>query len=178
MWLLLFALMASAPLKAPGLHSPMPGGTLAGYPGDTGLDIGGHFLSVHAIASGTLEYSERGHTLWTRAPDTPHSVRLRLDEPIPWTDRRDPKRPRQRAVTHVYYTHMSTLRFAVTEGSAASVHVSAGELLGRSGIGNGVPHLHIGLLLDGDVSQSSWEFILREGEVRAVLGSYRNGARL
>jgi hypothetical protein len=38
-----------------------------------------------------------------------------------------------------------------------------------------VPHLHLGLLLDGNVEQDSWHFLLREAEVRRVLGGYRHG---
>jgi hypothetical protein len=52
--------------------------------------------------------------------------------------------------------------------------VAAGERIGTSGIGNGVPHLHLGMLLDGNVEQDTWDAILREDEVRAVLGGYRN----
>ena len=47
--------------------------------------------------------------------------------------------------------------------------------LGTSGTARGVPHLHLGLLLDNEVEQDDWTFILREGEVRAVLGGYKNG---
>lgn len=160
-----------SPIRSPALrdahlHSPMPGGGLGGWYGDTGLDIAGNFLPVYAIAAGTLDYSERGHTRWTSGRDTPFSVRLCLDQPIPWGTQR---------VTHVYYTHMSSLEVTQAEGATERRHVEAGERLGVSGIGNGTPHLHLGLLLDGQVEQDSWEFILREGDVRKVLGGYRNG---
>lgn len=147
----------------------MPGGHFAGYNGDTGLDIAGDHLDVFAIASGTLDYSERGHTLWTRGRDTPLSVRLALDEPIPWGDH---------VITHVYYTHLSSLETLQAEGATPRKHVDAGERIGVSGIGNGVPHLHLGLLLDRQVEQDSWTFILREGQIRKALGNYKNGALL
>ena len=147
------------------LHSPIPGGTLGGWDGDTGLDIAGDRLEVFAIAAGTLDYSEHGHTLWTRGRDTAFSVRLALDEPIPWGEHR---------VTHVYYTHLSRLETVQAEGASPRKHVEGGERIAVSGIGNGVPHLHLGLLLDGEVEQDSWAFILREGEVRKVLGNARN----
>ncbi|GAC1573183.1 MAG: hypothetical protein NVS3B20_24320 [Polyangiales bacterium] len=57
-------------------------------------------------------------------------------------------------------------------------HVVGGEILGTSGVARGVPHLHLGFLLDAQVEQDDWTFILREDEVRAVLGGYRNGERL
>lgn len=57
-------------------------------------------------------------------------------------------------------------------------HVAAGERLGTSGIANGSWHLHLGLLLDGEVEQDDWAYILREDEIRAVLGGYKNGQRL
>jgi murein DD-endopeptidase MepM/ murein hydrolase activator NlpD len=153
-------------LRNPNLRSPMPGGSFGGYYGDTGLDILGRFLPVYAVASGTLEYSERGHTLWTGRGDTPLSIRLRLDEPIPIG---------RHAVTHVYYTHLSAVVTTQAESSAEKKHVAAGERIATSGIGNGVPHLHLGLLLDDQVEQDSWEFILREDAVRKVMGGYRTG---
>ncbi len=159
----------SPPLRNPRLHSPLPSGVLAGYGGDTGLDIGGHELPVHAIASGTLDYSERGHTLWTGPRDTPYSVRLALDLPLPWG---------KKQVTHVYFTHLSRLLFDQAEGAPVRRRVEAGERLGTSGIANGVPHLHIGLLCNGRVEQDSWEFILREHDIRQLFGGYRNGERL
>ncbi len=156
-------------LRNAGLRSPMPGGSIGGWYGDTGVDISGRFLPVHAIASGVLEYSERGHTLWTGKGDTPLSIRLRLDAPLPFGARR---------VTHVYYTHLSAVVTEQPESSVTKKHVVAGERIGTSGIGNGVPHLHLGLLLDDQVEQDSWEFILREDAVRKVMGGYRNGELL
>jgi murein DD-endopeptidase MepM/ murein hydrolase activator NlpD len=78
----------------------------------------------------------------------------------------------------VYYTHLSKVETAQAEGSATRKHVEAGERIAISGIGNGTPHLHFGLLLDNQVEQDSWTFILREHEVRKVLGNYKNGVRL
>lgn len=158
----------SAPLRNAALRSPMPGGFVGGWYGDTGLDIAGNHLDVFAIAAGTLDYSERGHTHWTRGKDTPYSVRIALDEPIAWGNRR---------ITHVFYTHLSKLETEQSEGAKTRKHVEAGERIGVSGIGNGVPHLHLGLLLDGQVEQDSWEFILREGDVRKVFG-VANGTKL
>lgn len=141
-------------------------GEEAGVGGDTGLDISGSPRPVYALAAGILDYSERGHTLWTGPRDTPFCVRLALDEPIPWRGRR---------ITHIYYAHLSAVDTVQAEGAAERRHVAAGERLGTSGMARGVPHLHIGLLLDGNVEQDSWDFLLREGEVRRVLGGYRNG---
>jgi len=157
----------SPALKNPKLHSPMPGGFLGGWAGDTGIDIAGNRLPVYAIGAGTLDYSEWGHTLWTRKPDTPYSVRLKLDEPIPWGE--------GRAITHVYYTHLSKVMTEQAEDAGTRKHVVAGEQIGVSGIGNGTPHLHLGLLLDNQVEQDSWTYILREGDIRKVMGGYKNG---
>ena len=150
----------------------MPRGSLGGWPGDTGLDIAGDHLEVFALAAGTLDYSEWGHTRWTTGKDTAFSVRLALDEPLPWGE------GGARRITHAYYTHMAKVDTVQTEGGATRKHVVAGERLGVSGIGNGTPHLHLGLLLDGQVEQDSWTYILRENEVRKVFGDYKNGARL
>ena len=162
----------AARLKNATLASPMPRGNLGGWPGDTGLDIAGDHLEVFALAAGTLDYSEWGHTRWTTGKDTAYSVRLALDEPIPWGDHGEHR------ITHVYYTHLSRVDTAQREGSETRKHIATGERIGVSGIGNGTPHLHLGLLLDNQVEQDSWTFILREHEVRRVLGNYKNGARL
>ena len=172
-------LLAGAPpdsrstrLKNAALASPMPGGFLGGWGGDTGLDIAGDHLPVFAIAAGSLDYSEWGHTRWTTGRDTAFSVRLRLDEPIPWGE------SGERKITHVYYTHLSKVETTQAEGAITRKHVDAGERIAISGIGNGTPHLHFGLLLDNQVEQDSWTYILREHEVRKVLGNYKNGVRL
>ena len=96
-------------------------------------------------------------------------VRLRLDAPIPVGAHR---------VTHVYYTHLSDLVTEQAESSATKKHVVAGERIATSGIGNGVAHLHLGLLLDDQVEQDSWTFILREDAIRKIMGGYRNGEPL
>jgi murein DD-endopeptidase MepM/ murein hydrolase activator NlpD len=156
-------------LRDARFRDPMPGGVLGGYAGDTGLDVGGKQLPVYAIAAGTVDYAEWGHTRWTGARDTAFCVRIALDEPVPWRGHR---------ITHVYYAHMSALDFTQPEGALPHRHVVAGDRLGTSGVANGSWHLHLGLLLDGHVEQDDWEYILREQEVRAVLGGYRNGERL
>lgn len=151
-----------------GFYNPMPGGVFAGYRADTGLDIAGSPRPVYAIQSGTLDYSEPGHTLWTGPKDTANCVRFALDTPIAWKGRK---------ITHVYYAHLSALEYHQAEGSKERRHIEGGELLGRSGIANHSPHLHIGLLLDGEVEQY-WGTFLLEDEVRKVLGGYRNGTTL
>jgi murein DD-endopeptidase MepM/ murein hydrolase activator NlpD len=158
----------SQPLRS-GFYNPMPGGVMAGYQADTGLDIAGSPRPVYAIAAGTLDYSEPGHTLWTGPSDTPNCVRFELDTPIPH---------KGRMVTHVYYAHLSKLETLQHEGDPERRHVEAGEVLGWSGVARHSPHLHIGLLLDGDVSQRYWGTFLLADEIRAVLGGYKNGDRL
>jgi hypothetical protein len=152
-----------------GLHSPMPGGRLAGYHGDTGLDIGGRFLPVYALAAGTLDYAERGHTRWRGRRDTDWTVRLKLDQPIAYKGRQ---------VTHLYSAHLSAVAHHQPEGAPVRRRVAAGERLGTSGLANGSPHLHLGLILDGRVDQEYYADVLREWQVRELLGGYRNGALL
>lgn len=159
----------SGPLRSPKLRNPMPGGVFAGYVGDTGLDLVGAPRTVYAIAAATVDYAEKGHTRWTGPKDSPYCVRLTLDEPITWKGRR---------ITHAYYAHLSAVAFEQSESAKSKRHVEPGEALGTSGVARGVPHLHLGLLLDGEVEQDDWAFILREGEVRAVLGGYGNGETL
>jgi murein DD-endopeptidase MepM/ murein hydrolase activator NlpD len=153
----------------PPFHSPMPGGVVGGYAGDTGLDIGGKQLAVYAIAAGTVDYAEWGHTRWLGPKDTSYCVRITLDHPVVLGDH---------SITHAYYAHLSALEFAQAEGAVAKHHVSGGDKLGTSGIANGSWHLHLGLLLDGHVDQDDWTFILTEAQVRAALGGYKNGQRI
>jgi hypothetical protein len=101
--------------------------------------------------------------------DTAFCARLALDEPVPW---------RGHLITHVYYAHMSALSIEQPEIAQKHRHVDAGEQLGTSGIANGAWHLHLGMLLDHQVEQDDWTFILREDEVREVLGGYANGRRI
>src|SRR5262249_49527494 len=127
-----------SPQLPSGFYNPMPGGVFAGYQADTGLDIAGVRRPVYALAAGTLNYSEEGHTLWTGPHDTANCVRFELDTPIPWKGRR---------ITHVYYAHLAQLESVQHEGETPRRHVDGGELLGVSGVARGSPHLHIGLLL-------------------------------
>lgn len=143
-----------------GLVSPMPGAFVAGYPADTGLDLAGIRLPVYAIASGTVDYAERGHSAWSSPRDSPFAVRIELDDPIPH---------RGRLVTHVWYAHLEDVAFEQAEGASPRRRVEAGERLGTSGVARGAWHLHLGLLLDGDVSQA-WGTFLPEDAVREVLG--------
>jgi hypothetical protein len=172
-WLALDPPPVSSLLRNPAFHDPLPGGVFGGYAADTGLDIGGKKLPVFALAAGTLEYAEWGHTRWIGPRDTSFCARLALDAPVPWRGHR---------ITHVYYAHMSAVERVVreggTDGGAEHPHLAAGERIGTSGIANGVWHLHLGLLLDGRVEQDDWDTILSEDEVRAVLGGYRNGEKI
>lgn len=157
-------------LRAAHLRSPIPGAVFAGYAGDTGLDLVTKPRTVHALAAASVDYAEKGHTRWVGPHDTPYCVRLTLDTPVPWKN--------GRKITHVYYAHLSAVAFEQKEGAKEKRHVAAGEPLGTSGVARGVPHLHLGLLLDGQVEQDDWTYILREGEVRAALGGYANGETL
>jgi murein DD-endopeptidase MepM/ murein hydrolase activator NlpD len=146
---------------------------MAGYAGDTGLDISGFKKPVFAIASGTVDYYEWGHTLWRGPKDTAFCIRVTLDKPIAFSSGRVSGK-----ITHVYYAHLSALEFTQAENAVDKHHVNAGEKLGTSGIANGSPHLHVGLLLDGQVEQDDWKFILTEAEVRKVLGDYKPGEKI
>ena len=141
---------------------------MAGYRADTGLDIAGMALPVFAIADGVVEYAEAGHTLWTGPGDTDLAIRIRLDRPIDFEGRK---------ITHAWYAHMSTLAFEQAQTSKERRRVKAGEYLGTNGKANGMWHLHLGLLLDGDTSQG-WGTFLLEDDVRAALCGMRAKQRL
>ena len=158
---------SSEPLSC-GFSNPMPGGYMAGYAADTGLDIAGMGLPVFAIAAGTVDYAESGHTLWTGRGDTDRAIRIKLDEPIAYGERK---------ITHVWYAHMNELSFEQPQGAKQPRRVAAGEYLGTNGKANGMWHLHLGLLLDGDTTQR-WGAFLLEDEVRSVLCGLRSKQRL
>ena len=110
------------------------------YLGDMGTDIGLPVgAPIVAVGDGTIIYAEKGHTPWTTPPDTPYSVKIKLDQPIQRNGRSYP---------YVFYTHLKSV-----ETRAKGSRVRAGDLLGRSGIGNSVPHLHISFSQDMAIAQ-------------------------
>ena len=151
-----------------GWYNPMPGGIMAGYRADTGLDIAGFYRPVYALAAGKIDYAEGGHSLWDGSGNSPYSVRIELDHPVMYRGKR---------VTHLWYAHLSKLQRTHAEGDRPRPRVRGGELLGISGAANGSPHLHLGLLLDGEVSQA-WGTYLLASEIRDLLGGYRRGLQL
>lgn len=151
------------------IYNPLPNGKIGGYAADTGLDIMAEPLPTYAIAAGTLVYSERGHTPWTKGKDTPNSILLKLDKPI--------KLSSGRTITHAFYTHLSKLAYIQPLSSKAPRKIAAGEYLGISGYGNQIGHLHIGLLLGGQTEQSPGTY-LSFTDIRTVLGSYKENETL
>jgi hypothetical protein len=118
--------------------------------------------------SGTLEYAEQGHTAQANQdsdPNTPgfqpqHSFRIKLDKPFTF---------KGKTVNFVYGTHLSSLDPSVANKSG--IKISQGQLLGKMGQANGVPHLHLGLV--GDRNQTEF---LNFKEVDEVLGGrFGNG---
>lgn len=160
------ALPRAPDARGPTLFNPMPGGVLAGYRADTGLDLAGMPSPVHALTAGRVLYAEDGHTRWNGRRDTPLAVLLELDVPLLFDGRR---------VTHAWYAHLSAVERVVRPGEP--VRVEAGEKLGTSGRANGSYHLHLGLLLDGETRQT-WGSYLLEDDVRRALGGLRHLSRL
>jgi len=135
----------------PILINPVPGSTKEKnsrpYATDSGVDI--HVpvgTKVVAAADGYILYSEYGHTRWTTPPDTPYSILILLKKPITI---------KGKTYKYLWYTHMKTLTINKEDDGSRGREVKAGEILGTSGCGNKVPHLHFGLLInraqnDGD----------------------------
>jgi RHS repeat-associated protein len=136
-----------------GLMKPMLFGTEAGYPADTGLDISAPVgTPVFSVTSGTIVYSEFGHTRWQRKDpntgqyiDTPFSVLIKLDNPITYKD--------GRSVNYVWYTHLSKLVYEKHRDDGQTIHIGQGDLIGYSGTANSSPHLHIGLIINQSQEQ-------------------------
>jgi hypothetical protein len=122
-----------------------------GYDSDSGLDI---LVPVGTTcvcaADGIIEYAERGHTPWfedtnlsTALFDPPHSVRIRLDDPIEINGT---------SYSFIWYTHLFKVDSAIL--NKFEVPIQAGDPVGLTGIGNRVPHLHFGIVFDR--RQSKW----------------------
>lgn len=122
-----------------------------GYNSDSGLDI---LVPVGTkcvcAANGVVEYAERGHTPWfedtnlsTAIFDPPHSVRIRLDRPIELNSISYP---------FIWYTHLFRVDSEIL--NKFEVPIKAGDPIGLTGIGNKVPHLHFGIILDR--RQTKW----------------------
>lgn len=122
-----------------------------GYDSDSGLDI---LVPVGTkcvcAADGIVEYAERGHTPWfedtnlsTALFDPPHSVRIKLDNPLEVNGD---------AYPFIWYTHLFKVDSSIL--NKFEVPIKAGDPVGLTGIGNRVPHLHFGIVFDR--RQSKW----------------------
>ena len=133
------------------IGNPIPSTTwqnCGGYDADSGLDIivpvG---TPVVSAADGVIEYAEHGHTPWGTVNnvgvDTPNSIRLRLAQPVVVD-----------GVTYrwVWYTHLSEIDATIRD--RFEVPVRAGQVLGKTGVGNRVPHLHFGVIADRQQNQT------------------------
>ncbi|MCL2423530.1 MAG: peptidase inhibitor family I36 protein [Micrococcales bacterium] len=140
-----------------GLYRPISG-TDIGNAGDSGLDISApKGTPVYAVADATINYAEYGHTPWTTPPDTPYSIGMTLDTPVVVNGVE---------YRYVFYTHLSSLDINKKDGSSTVVRVKKGQLIGRSGLGRAVPHLHISFYQ----SRSNLKYLSME-ETRKLFGS-------
>ncbi len=152
------------------LINPVPTSTIKNngtYRGDSGIDIlVPKGTPVVAAADGVIIYSENGHTPWGTKKyigiDTPGSILIRLDKPF----EHPTSKSSNKIYPYIWYTHLSGLahnfppKWNVTkemcDGTGESIEriVKAGDYLGKTGLGNRVPHLHFGVPVD--FSQSDW----------------------
>lgn len=119
------------------------------YDGDSGVDI--HVpkgTQVVAADDMYIVYSEPGHTPWDTPPDTANSILGRLVNPV---------KINGISYYYVWYTHLSKLSRIVPDGSSYNWIARKGEVIGETGIGNLVPHLHFGVLVSR--GQNSGEFM-------------------
>lgn len=128
--------------------NPIPGASWknnGGYDADSGLDIlVDPGTSCVAAASGVVEYAEPGHTPWVEDTDPntpgfqgPWSVRIRLSSPVVVNGKKYP---------WIWYTHLQSVDPSIR--NQFEVPISAGAPIGKTGVGNKVPHLHFGILAD------------------------------
>jgi hypothetical protein len=157
-----FGVMDPTPTSRPGVRGS------TGYAADSGLDIIGKTGdSVVSPVDGTLLYAEEGHTSWKddSNPDKPghqpqHSFLIQLSKSFKYGGK---------TIKYAYGTHLSSLGSSFANKSG--VPIKSGQFIGRMGVANKVPHLHLGLLQNrAQSSPSDW---LSNVEVKNVLTGSR-----
>jgi murein DD-endopeptidase MepM/ murein hydrolase activator NlpD len=134
------------------ISNPVPGTNKLNnsrpYKADSGLDICCKYgTPVVACADGKIIYSEWGHTPWKKYPDTPGSVLLEFGTPFIH---------KGKEYYYAWYTHLSELAFNIPDGGR-TFPVKEGTMLGKTGNGNSVAHLHFGIL--SNRQQNDGDFI-------------------
>lgn len=120
---------------------------------------------IYAVSSGYIQYSERGHTHdYGKSEDTPNSVKIVMDTPIQYNGL---------TYTNAFYTHLSELVYDVHDGEPLSIHVNAGDLIGYSGCGNGVNHLHFSFEWVNPNNDNDWQHMTTD-EVISAMGWSRS----
>ncbi len=107
-----------------------------------GIDIIDHFgTPIYAPVSGTLIYSEYGHTKNDGADENPYSMKIKLNETITIDGIN---------VSYIFLTHFSGLMYNCADESDCSREIKQGELIGFTGNAAGsadelgwAPHLHM-----------------------------------
>jgi len=171
------SLVSTPPSSSPfaKLTNPVPGSDWqndGGYDEDTGLDIivDAGTLCV-AAADGEVIYAEEGHTPWYEDTDLrkfgiqpPHSVLIELDDPISYAGK---------DFSFIWYTHLQSVdpSIAKADGDSSTITIKAGDPIGRTGIGNKVEHLHVGIVVNRP--QDDW---IPHQEIAKLIWGDRNPA--
>ena len=138
------------------------------YMEDTGMDVACPVgTSIRAVADGVLIYEEFGHTKWGTTDnigiDTPGCALLKLNTP---------QYINRMIYPLVWYCHMSKENYHIIDGSIG-MKVKMGQEIGKSGIGNKVPHLHFGILTNRQ--QADGDFMLPEDVANYMIKLIRLG---
>jgi hypothetical protein len=152
-------------------RKPYTIGVPAPYEADSGCDVNMPKGSpVLAFGDGMILYAEgwRGcgnpHTPWVPTDehpnDTPGAILQALDKPVLWKGVSYPL---------AWYCHLSAGFPCLPDGTKPWPVVKAGMMIGYSGIGRSIPHLHFGLLTNR--SQGLGEY-MAAFEVEALLKSW------
>ncbi|MBQ8208651.1 MAG: peptidoglycan DD-metalloendopeptidase family protein [Clostridia bacterium] len=129
---------------------------------------------VYAVADGTIIYSEFGHTpvySGYEDVDTRYSVKIELNEPLEYNGQ---------TYVNAFYTHLSGLVYEVNQNQPAtatssepySITVEAGDLIGYSGLGRGVPHLHFSFETFDTTDSAGYEHMGTDDLIKVLGWSY------
>ncbi|MEG2147113.1 MAG: M23 family metallopeptidase, partial [Bacilli bacterium] len=128
---------------------------------------------IYAIADGTMEYSEWGHTVNKAKQETAYSVKIRFDNSFKYNGKWAKGIGKSiayssgtKTASYAFYTHMIGIRYRANS-SIGTRKVKQGELIGWTGYAN-APHLHL------SIYDSNQKFQISTADMKKIYGTTGN----